>query len=79
MHIVKKIATFIGLALLLGINFLGTEYLLYTLLIAKSKVYYPFFIIFIISISIIVIQLNKLKIFNTMINACLVLFSVLLV
>ena len=74
----KKVFKCIGLVFLLGVNFLGIEYLSYSLLLAKSKLYPLFFIIFMALISIFASAIYKLNIANKIICGFLVILSVFL-
>ncbi len=74
----KKPAIFLGLLLMFTFSFMGSEYLLYRLLSARSKLYYPFYIIFIAIVSVTVTLLNKVKLFGKVLNLCLVLGSMLI-
>jgi len=73
-----SIAKYIGTMFALSLNFLGMEYLLYSLLQAKSKLYYVFTVVIIALVCLLMSHLNKIKVFRTSANIILVLFSVLL-
>ncbi len=72
----KKVWYFIAAVATLSLFFLGTEYLLYSLLKVQSKLYYPFFALLIFMMAISIAVLNSKKVFHTLINILIVLSSV---
>ncbi|MBQ7386377.1 MAG: hypothetical protein IJW04_07725 [Ruminococcus sp.] len=75
-NVMIKIWDFIKYTFILSIFFLGTEYLLYDLLSTDNKLYYFFFIIFLILVGVSIDILNKRKKFNAFINSAIVLAGV---
>ncbi len=73
----NKIWSFIKPILLLAIFFFGFEYLLYDLLSVQNKLYYMFFVVFIFLLAISIAELNKKKVFSTILNSAIVLSAVL--
>lgn len=72
----NKIWCFLKSTMQLGVFFFGFEYLLYDLLSSKNKLYYVFFVIFIMLLASSITELNKKKQFNTIINSAIVLSAV---
>lgn len=74
----NKIWCFIKSTIQLSFFLFGFEYLLYALLSAKNKLYYLFFVVFIMLLASSITELNKKQLFNTIINSAIALSAALL-
>lgn len=72
----EKINCCIGMILVMIFAFWGTEYLLYTLFVRKSKLFIFCFILFLLMVSFFIGIVNKFNLPNKIVAPALVLFSV---
>ncbi|WIV12937.1 hypothetical protein [Proteiniborus sp. MB09-C3] len=73
---VKKIAQLIGLIFILAFNFLGMEYLMYSLLSVKSNLLYLAFPLFLLVMLLVINALNRFGWYRKNVNNILVLVAV---
>ena len=73
---IKKLIQIVGVTLILSFSFLGTEYLLYSLFIKESKLFFPFFVLFLLIVTLLINILNRLDLVSKHISPLIVLLSV---
>lgn len=72
----KKVVTAIGITLLLSFNFLGVECLLYILKVKGNILFYPAFVVLLLTVLLVSTGIKKLGLFRRNISDCIVLIAV---
>lgn len=72
----KKVMTAIGIILLLSFNFLGIEYLLYDLKINGNVLFYPAFVLLLLTVLLVIKGIKKLELFYSNISDFIVVIAV---
>lgn len=73
---IKKLIQIIGVTLILAFCFLGTEHLLYFLLIKESKLFFISFVLFLLMVTLSINILSKIDLVSKHIAPLIVLLSV---
>ncbi len=75
---IKRLIQIVGITLILSFTFLGTEFLLYSLFIKDSKLFFPSFILFLLIVALLINTLNRIDLMSKHISPMIVLLSVLI-